>query len=147
MRPIVPCSENESGIAKGTASTDQDRGRRANGQTTSTGAFDIHVKATACSAVYGHPGFVPRDFLASLTGSELGHPDARLPDLAPELCAAGVWAVLEGGYRVLDDEAALSSLDELPQLMDVLPGGCHWCALVARYRMRLQGTPTTCAVG
>ena len=60
-------------------------------------AWDLQHHATAHSAVYGHPGFVPDQYLAE-RGSET-------TITAAELCAADMWERVEGGYRVLDQDA------------------------------------------
>ena len=39
------------------------------------------------------------------------------------------------------------SLDELPQLLNVLPGRCRWSGRARRCRRRWPPTPTTCAAG
>ena len=39
------------------------------------------------------------------------------------------------------------SLDELPQLFNVLPGRCRWSGRARRCRRRWPRTPTTCAAG
>src|SRR4051794_33090648 len=57
-------------------------------------AFEVHARATADSAVYGHPGFVPG-------GSAAGRGPGAAAAVA-ELCAAGVWEPVPGGYRILD---------------------------------------------
>jgi hypothetical protein len=60
-------------------------------------AWELHCRATADSAVYDHPGFVPDAYLAGLgTGTAA---------LAAELCSAGVWEPADGGYRILDRDA------------------------------------------
>ena len=66
-------------------------------------AFELHARATADSAVYGHPGFVPGGFAAG-----------RGPGAAAavaELCEAGVWEPVAGGYRILDQQAVQRCLD------------------------------------
>lgn len=60
-------------------------------------AWDLQYHATAHSAVYGHPGFIPDQYLAA-RGSET-------TITAAELCAAGLWERVDGGYRVLDQDA------------------------------------------
>jgi hypothetical protein len=60
-------------------------------------AWELHCRATADSAVYDHPGFVPDAYLVGLgTGTAA---------LAAELCSAGVWERAGGGYRILDRDA------------------------------------------
>jgi len=67
-------------------------------------AFELHARATADSAVYGHPGFVPDGFAAGRGG-----PGAAAA--VAELCAAGVWEPVAGGYRILDQQAIQRCLD------------------------------------
>jgi hypothetical protein len=81
---------------------EQDRYLHPNGQWTSEAASALHVIATARSAVYGRPGFIPAGELAALSRSVLGYPGADLAGLAAELCAALVWKAADGGWRVLD---------------------------------------------
>jgi hypothetical protein len=64
-------------------------------------AYELHARAAADSAVYGHPGFVPSGFAA-------GHGAAV--EVA-ELCWAGVWEPVVGGYRILDQRAVRRCLD------------------------------------
>lgn len=118
MRPVVPALMNESGMAEGTALTEQDRCRHANGELTSEAAFELHSRGTAYSAVFDHPGFVPAEFLATLADGDLGYPAARPAQLAAELCAAGVWETVEGGYRVLDDEAVEVCVERVRELRE-----------------------------
>ena len=60
-------------------------------------AFELHCRATADSAVYDHPGFVPDAYLHGL--------GAGTAVMVAELCSAGVWERAEGGYRILDRDA------------------------------------------
>ena len=92
-------------MAEGAALAEHDRDLHPNRQSTSEAASALHVIATARSAVYGRPGFIPAGELAVVSGSVLGYPGADLPGLAEELCAALVWKAAEGGYRVLDARA------------------------------------------
>jgi hypothetical protein len=66
-------------------------------------AYELHCRAAADSAVYGHPGFVPGRFAA-------GHGAAA--EVA-ELCATGVWEPVVGGYRILDQFSGGVSVDAL----------------------------------
>ena len=71
-------------------------------------AWELHCRATADSAVYDRPGFVPDAYLAGLgTGTAA---------LAAELCSAGVWEQAEGGYRILDRDAVGRCQDLARQL-------------------------------
>lgn len=95
---------------------EQDRYLHPNGETTSNIAFDLHVAATARSAAYDHPGFIPDAQLDSLTDEFIGHTAADLAGLAAELCAARVWKAADGGYRVLDAEAVEVCADRVREL-------------------------------
>lgn len=48
---------------------------------------------------------MPDQYLASLTEADLDHPGVDPVFLAAELCAAGTWEPVAGGYRVLDAQA------------------------------------------
>ena len=63
-------------------------------QVKSEAAYELHCRATADSAVYDHPGFVPDTYLDGLGPGTAA--------LAAELCSAGVWERADGGYRILD---------------------------------------------
>jgi len=73
-------------------------------------AWELQYQATAYSAVYGHPGFVPDEYLADL-GTET-------TITAAELCAAGMWERAAGGYRVLDSEAVQVCVDRVRELRE-----------------------------
>lgn len=73
-------------------------------------AWDLQVMATAHSANCGHPGFVPDDYLEHLDGLNI-----ETTITAAELCTAGVWERVDGGYRVLDWEAVEVCLDQIRQ--------------------------------
>jgi ribosomal protein L37E len=64
-------------------------------------AYEFHCRAAADSAVYGHPGFVPAGFAA----------DRGAAAVVAELCSAGVWEPVAGGYRILDQRAVQRCLD------------------------------------
>jgi len=81
-------------------------------------AEQLRVLATAASAVRGHPGFVPDDYLAGLGGDELGYPGADPAVLAVELCEAGIWERAGSGYRVLDVEAVQVCIDRVRELRE-----------------------------
>jgi hypothetical protein len=71
-------------------------------------AWELHCRATADSAVYDHPGFVPDAYLDGLgTGTAA---------LVAELCSAGVWERADGGYRILDQDAVGRCQDLARQL-------------------------------
>jgi len=77
-------------------------------QVKSKAAYELHCRATADSAVYDHPGFVPEAYLAGLgTGTAA---------LVAELCSAGVWERAGGGYRILDRDAVGRCQDLARQL-------------------------------
>ncbi len=52
----------------------------------SRAAWDLQCRATAHSALCGHPGFVPDDDLEHLDGLSI-----ETPITAAELCTTGVW--------------------------------------------------------
>ena len=76
----------------------------------SRAAYDLQVLATAHSASCGHPGFVPDDYLEHLDGLAI-----ETTITAAELCTAGMWERVDGGYRVLDWEAVEVCLDQVRQ--------------------------------
>jgi len=76
----------------------------------------LHVRATLGSAALDHPGLVPDEYLAGLTGEDLPSPGAIL---AAELCTAGVWRRTDGGYRVLDWPAVHASIEHVRELRAV----------------------------
>jgi len=82
----------------------------------SVGAYELHVRATLGSAALDHPGLVPDEYLAGLTGEDLPSPGAIL---AAELCTAGVWRRTDGGYRVLDWPAVHASIEHVRELRAV----------------------------
>jgi hypothetical protein len=82
-------------------------------------AYQLHVTATAHSADRDQPGFVPAEYLASLTGQDLHSPAADPAALAAELCSAGMWRRVDGGYRVLDWPAVQMSVDHVRELRTV----------------------------
>jgi hypothetical protein len=84
----------------------------------SSAAWELQLTATASSAVRDHPGFVPDEYLASLTGDDLRSPGAEPVTLAAELCTAGMWERVDGGYRVLDAGAVQLCTDHVRELRD-----------------------------
>ena len=84
----------------------------------SPAAFRLHSLGTAVSAVRGRPGFVPDEYLASLTDTDLDCPGADPRFLAAELCAVGIWEPVAGGYRVLDAEAVQVCADRVRELRE-----------------------------
>ena len=80
----------------------------ARGQVKSEAAYELHCRATADSAVYDYPGFVPDTYLDGLgTGTAA---------MTAELCSAGVWERAGGGYRILDRDAVGRCQDLARQL-------------------------------
>jgi hypothetical protein len=77
----------------------------------SRAAYDLQVLATAHSASCGHPGFVPDDYLEHLDGLAI-----ETTITAAELCTAGMWERVDGGYRVLDWEAVEVCLDHVREI-------------------------------
>jgi hypothetical protein len=73
----------------------------------------------ASSAARDHPGFVPDEYLAGLTGEDLHSPGANPAILGSELCTAGMWRRADGGYRVLDWPAVQASIDHVRELRTV----------------------------
>ena len=92
--------------------------QRAGSGLMSPAAEQLRILATAVSAVCGRPGFVPDVYLDELDGDELGHPGADPWVLAAELCGAGIWERVEGGYRVLDEEAVQVCVDRVRELRE-----------------------------
>ena len=82
-------------------------------------AYQLHVTATAHSAARDHPGFVPDEYLAGLTGEDLHSPSVSPAVLATELCSAGMWRPADGGYRVLDWLAVQASINHARELRTV----------------------------
>ena len=85
----------------------------------SAAAYQLHAKATLSSAAVDHPGFVPDEYVASLTGEDLHSPDADPAVLATELCSDGMWRRADGGYRVLDWLAVQAAIDHVRELRTV----------------------------
>jgi hypothetical protein len=85
----------------------------------STAAYLLHLKATLNSAVRDHPGFVPDEYVASLTVEDLHSPGTDSAVLATELCSDGMWRRTGGGYRVLDWPAVQGSIDHVRELRTV----------------------------
>jgi hypothetical protein len=87
----------------------------------SRAAYNLQIEATAHSASCGHPGFVPDDYLEHLDGLSI-----ETTITAVELCTAGVWERVEGGYRVLDWEAVEVCLDEVRRRRGEDPRALAW---------------------
>ncbi len=73
-------------------------------------AWELCNRATAHSAVHGHPGFVPDDYLAGL--------GTHATITAAELCTASMWTRVTGGYHVLDWEAVEMCIDRVRELRE-----------------------------
>jgi hypothetical protein len=78
----------------------------------------LHAQGTAISAVRGRPGLVPDEYLASLTEADMDYLGDDPVFLAAELCAAGIWESVAGGYRVLDAEAVQVCVDRVRELRE-----------------------------
>ena len=85
----------------------------------SAAAYLLHLKATLSSAVRDYPGFVPDEYVASLTVEDLHSPGTDSAVLAAELCADGIWRRTDGGYRVLDWPAVQACIDHVRELRTV----------------------------
>jgi hypothetical protein len=84
----------------------------------SRAAYDLQCRATAHSARCGHSGFVPDEYLDSLR--------TETTTTAVELCTAGMWQRIHGGYRVLDWEAVEVCLDHVRQIRGEDPQALAW---------------------
>ena len=85
----------------------------------SAAAYQLHAKATLSSAALDRPGFVPDEYVASLTGEDLHSPDADPAILATELCSDGMWRRTDSGYRVLDWLAVQAAIAHVRELRTV----------------------------
>lgn len=56
----------------------------------------------------GHPGFVPDEYRNAI--------QAETSITAAELCAAGMWQRVDGGYEVLDREAVELSVEQFRKM-------------------------------
>lgn len=84
----------------------------------SPAAFRLHAQGTAISAVRGRPGLVPDEYLAGLSQTDVDYLGDDPVFLAAELCAAGIWEPVAGGYRVLDAEAVQVCADRVRELRE-----------------------------
>lgn len=88
----------------------------------SRAAFMMHGFGMRNSIAYGDPGFVSDEYLNDVS--------AETSITATELCTAGLWARVDGGYEILDDamiEMTLNShimVRRMDQCDKVL-GGCR----------------------
>lgn len=78
-----------------------DHERNVLGSGISRDAFMLHAFATVHTTMNGSQGFVGDDYLCHVDASDAS--DASV--LALELCTAGRWERVDGGYRILDIEA------------------------------------------
>jgi hypothetical protein len=62
----------------------------------SVAAFQLHGHGIINSVKGDHPGFVPDEYLNAIS--------AETTITAAELCAAGMWERVDGGYKVFDQE-------------------------------------------
>ena len=60
------------------------------------------------SARDGHPGFVPDEYLNAIS--------AETAIAAAELCAAGMWWRVDGGYEVLDREMVEMAVNQFRKM-------------------------------
>ena len=118
MRPIAPWLTCRELIGTGGRSGRRIAILRPGSRVMSAAAFRLHSLSTATSAVHDRPGFVPDSYLAGLTDADLDHPGADWVFLAAQLCAAGVWEPVAGGYRVLDAEAVQVCADRVRELRE-----------------------------
>jgi hypothetical protein len=82
----------------------------------SAAACQLHVWGTCESAVRDQPGFVPDEYVSSLTVEDLDSPGAEPAVPAAELCAADMWERVDGGYRVLDWQVVQMCVDHVREL-------------------------------
>jgi hypothetical protein len=98
----------------------------------SAAAFELHIMSIANSTANDRPGLVPDASLSSLTGKARHSLGAEPAALAAELCTAGLWERVNGGYRILDTRAIQVCADHVRELREqgkqaprLLPGGCR----------------------
>jgi hypothetical protein len=72
--------------------------RNADGEeaVVSVAALQLHTAGIVNSVRDGHPGYVSDEYLNAISAETIV--------TAAELCAAGMWERVDGGYRVLDQE-------------------------------------------
>lgn len=70
----------------------------------SRAAFQLHSAGIVNSVKDGHPGFVSDDYLNAIS--------AETTITAAELCAAGMWERVEGGYEVQERDAVEMVVDQ-----------------------------------
>ena len=76
----------------------------------------LHVYAVLASIEGGHAGFVTDGYLDAVTA------DTSVDAL--ELCTAGLWTRVEGGYRVLDSEV-MRMASEVHRQLEELSAQCR----------------------
>ena len=74
----------------------------------SLAAFQLHGHGIVNSVQDGHPGFVSDQYLNAIA--------AETTITAAELCAAGMWQRVDGGYEVLDREAVELSVEQFRKM-------------------------------
>ena len=74
----------------------------------SLAAFQLHGHGIVNSMKDGHPGFVSDEYLNAIA--------AETTITAAELCAAGMWQRVDGGYEVLDREAVEMSIEQFRKM-------------------------------
>lgn len=114
------------------------RGERGSAADTllSRSSLRLHVYAVLASIEADHPGFVTDGYLDAVT--------AETSVDALELCTAGLWTRVDGGYRALDSEVMRMASEVHRQLEDLSahcratgghlpdpahPGLCRKCAV------------------
>jgi hypothetical protein len=105
----------------------------------SVAACKLHVWGTCDSTARNQPGFVPDEYVSSLTGEDLDSSGTDPAILAAELCTADMWERVDGGYRVLDWREIQTCVDYVRELQDKdkrAPAG-------ERYDPRKQGIAGT----
>ena len=101
----------------------------------SRAARELRTRGTAHSAVHGHPGFVPDDYLAGLG------PQTAIT--AAELRTAGLWERVPCGCRVLDGEAIEVCTDRMRELRKTPGPAPGRREREAARHARCCGTPST----
>jgi hypothetical protein len=74
----------------------------------SRAAVQLHGFGIVNSVQDGHPGFVSDDYLNAIS--------AETTITAAELCAAGMWRRVDGGYEVLDQEMVQISVGQFRKM-------------------------------
>jgi hypothetical protein len=74
----------------------------------SVAAYKLHIGTTADSVTGGHPGFVPDEYLSSLS------PSTAVAVM--ELLTSGYWERVDGGYRIRDWDLIRVATEHLEML-------------------------------